>query len=397
MTDGDHLVVRGPNWWVLGGAVALVVGLAVALGLAGSGGEELATETTATSTTAVLPATTIAPATTAAPATTIATALTRLDPAWPSEPGLSLRGTTAGLGGRIALAPWPDGGGAEAEEPLWIVDDGRSIGRFDLPTRPGDWPFPLLFGAGGVAVVAEGGVTFMPLDGAELTTLKPAEPVRYLVPAATPGELWIVHDDFGLTLVAADGSTMPVATPDGTGWVEAGVADGVMVRSATEEWAFPRYLAPGAAPVELTSVTDPQATLLGASGDLLAVFEPGPQIAVVDVRTDERIAEVPLTRTVTRACFSADRSQLAVGDFAGDSPISIVDLATGRRFDRFPDDQFGDMAWASEDELVVLDGARLVRFDADGDGEGIGLVTGPTWRSGTSATAWWIASERAPC
>ncbi|MEM8903814.1 MAG: hypothetical protein AAGA17_08580 [Actinomycetota bacterium] len=384
---GARVVERPPNRWIPAVAALVVIAVIVGLGVLRRDDDADGPPPTTAATALTVP-------TPRPPAPTSTTTALPAVPATTGAPGVALLPGVEPLDGRIALAPSP--GEDHDTTPMWIVDGDRLLARFDLATEPGTRSHPLLFAGGSVAFVDGGAnVQLVAGDASSMTTWKSEETVRALVPAATPGEIWAVVDD-GADRVAAVGTSGQIDLGDDVDTVLGGVADGVVLRTATDPQIL-RYVSPGTEPVIVTSARDPDAVPLATSGDLLVVVEPGPQLTVIDVRTDERTVELPLDRDVTRACFSADRSRLALGDFSRDGPVTILDLVTGERFERFPDQGFGDMAWASDDELVIVDGTRLVRFDADGGGGQLAELSDPSWPSGTGPTVWWIASELAPC
>ncbi|MDY7099759.1 MAG: hypothetical protein S0880_01100 [Actinomycetota bacterium] len=307
------------------------------------------------------------------------------------------------LDGRVALAPWPFGG----EEPMWVIADGRAVGRFDVPTVPGDWPYPLLFAGDGVAFTSDARAVRMAADATGVEPLVTEAAVRYLVAGRDPGDVLAVHS--GETGISAftpiiDGAVGERVPVEGLRWIDAGVADGLVGRlTEPTRGSDLAYWRPGGDPVVLDVVRGRRPVVLAAGGDLLAVrARGGGALTVLDVRTGDAIASipestepgvaVPVTNRPHRACFSPDRRRLA---FVEDQPperVTVIDLddPTARRLEYRVRGRIDDIVWASDRQLVVAEDDTVSLVDLDTvDVVPVAELHG--------ARSWWIAADAASC
>jgi hypothetical protein len=142
----------------------------------------------------------------------------------------------------------------------------------------------------------------------------------------------------------------------------------------------------------LTSISDPGTIAVEATGVLLAVYDPArPGAAVIDVRTDVRIAELAIS-VPRHASISPDGRYLALARSRGPDHVDLVEIAEpgAEPTTLRTDGDVVDLTWTAPDQAIVttVDGVVAVEI--------------PSMRSTTvadlqGATEWSTTSDAATC
>ena len=184
--DG-HASGSTPRWPLLLVAVGVVIGTVGTLvlsSMATSGSE-------APSTSVPLAATATSDPTVATSTTTVTTSggvTTTSQRVTTSEPDVVPQAGAADLLGAIAFTPSP---GISDSDTLYVLRPGGSVVRREgVPFTPGDYPYPLLMTGGYIAFT--GGQTGYLVDADLVDEPKPLADASFIVPAATPGQIWFV-------------------------------------------------------------------------------------------------------------------------------------------------------------------------------------------------------------
>lgn len=359
--------------------------------------------------------TTTAPRPTTAPTTTAAAeavpfpALRLLPDAPPPSAALAVMPIVLGALPSTAAPP-------ERPRSLWLVEDGRTIHRDDLPDLGTDLVVV------GRSVVA-GARTLIGVDLAtgvardlRFEGLPPGETIVGLLPGADDTQAWALTAtdasvDAGAVVLSGEstislvrlsfrdedvvaGEPLPVELP----WWPVPVAGGVVRTSE----AGAEYQAADGRSTPLTSLGDGPWFAVAGGGDLAAaVSEAGGGLRVVDVRADTIVAEAPPPDSLLGICFAPDQRYLALRHFRltddGPTPqglpavashVTVLDLS---RPDPEPNvielgEPVTDITWTSGSELVVSTPEHLLAVDvATGASQPFAEVAG--------ADRWLVASE----
>lgn len=331
-------------------------------------------------------------------------------------PAVQLVTGAAPLAARLALAPVP----FDDLHALWIVDGARLVSRTDVPTYPFDWAYPILFAGDGVVFPHRllPWAHHMAGDAASVTTIESGPPITEVIAGAEPGHPWAVHSTNASIVVAPGADRVSHLTRLGDGTPEtfaveglatasAGVAAGVVGHPDGAGGGLVHW-APGRPPVPLTSVVGDELAVLAAVGDLLAVADRSARlVVVVDVRTDRRVAEIPMANALPTACFSPDgrrlalrrlfvpaeigpseplegaepRRQVTVADLGSEPPALRSHGASG---------DIVDMTWTANDELVLVTEREVLAV-------GVPAMTARPVAELAGADDWWVTSEAATC
>jgi len=300
----------------------------------------------------------------------------------------------AGLLGAVAVTPWPSGYGSS----LWVLEaGGRLNSRDDVPLIPGDFDHPMLFTAGRI-VFTDLTHAYL-LDAALGDPVETVADVSFVVPGATPGQVWMAGR--GAAWVApldvASGTVgVRIVAGDLFWWLVAGVGDGLIV-SPVDEATFGRtaYWSPteGLSPIDLP--TGGTRYVVGAAGNLLAVASHG-VIDLHDVAADRHLSSIAVDLgdgDPAGVCISPDQQLLAVTGTTGEA--AVVDTQSGDIVHHLSGVQPSNgLGWTSANQLVYITNGEtdleIHLLDVTGSTRNrIAALEG--------ASGWWLTASGAMC
>ncbi|MDY7102707.1 MAG: hypothetical protein S0880_16115, partial [Actinomycetota bacterium] len=212
-------------------------------------------------------------------------------------PAVRLTPAANELPGRLALVPVLADDRRE-DVAVWVVTEGRSTTLYDTPiAAPGlaavlDRTQPFLSTTDGVLAADERRNLVATSTNGSFTEV--AADVVSLIDGDAPDELWILGEDTDLVrrlLPTGAGNRTIELLSVGTGFrTELAVTDGLIGRDDDDR---PARWTPATGVTPLTSAGDGIVSVVGAAGDLVALAERDlGRVAVIDVGTDTRIAEI---------------------------------------------------------------------------------------------------------
>lgn len=307
---------------------------------------------------------------------------------------------------RFALTPRARATNLSA--PVWIVDSGRTTARSGLNLRSGNDRYPILFAGDDPLFMGLSEPLRLLADASSVEPLELPDEVSYLVAGATPDLVWAVHGEVArpnAVTILRSGEPEATLSVDGLRWISAGVGDGLVgLESGLSSAAgVVAYWTPAGGSRRLESLADDHSAILAGSGDLVAVFETGPKVVIVDVRNDVRVAETGFSHHPNHACFSPGGTFLALTQGPPDGSVIFFEIGDPTRVNSFATGPIHDMTWASDERFLASVGDAVLSVDLlelPGRARDRRM---PTAYVGTpivelsGADGWWIASDASNC